>query len=488
MYSSPDSLEKAHAGRVKAIKVNREASAAIADQVVPVPKLWHDTRDYDPLVAALQENTVPVAPPRMNEMKTYRTHGKGFRRMLHVLIGLLAVGMLGVLGFFIASNSGLIQTASTSTAIITSSIIDDLTAHTILIPGEDGQQIYVGSPMQSTYQVVDGFATIEIPDYLWYIDLPSITENEAIMHVTLKAYLKTANGRQQALDPIEYDITIPASPVSLVSPETLRSEVTTAMYSVNLQVRAGSTVTINDVDVSDTVSEDGLLVYNATVQPIGDNTFNIIVRAPYCRETKLELILYREVQEIPLDLAVTTYSSTSKSTLEMTATTKIGATVDVLTSHSDLDITKLDTTGEFSFVAVFDKIGDNTITITASYPGLKTSRVDYSIYYVPDQDAYTRKAWPLNSSAEYSELVSNITVRAAKQQIYLAVGTISEIISTKPQMAIVYCSDDGTSRPVVLENKSSTTWEVGQSYNIYCDAYGMYNGMPWCVARYTYTN
>lgn len=488
MYSSPDSLEKAHAGRVKAIKVNQEASAAIADQVVPVPKLWHDTRDYDPLVAALQENTVPVAPPRMNEMKTYRTHGKGFRRMLHVLIGLLAVGMLGVLGFFIASNLGLIQTASTSTAIITSSIVDDLTAHTILIPGEDGQQIYVGSPMQSTYQVVDGFATIEVPDYLWYIDLPSITENEAVMHVTLKAYLKTANGRQQALDPIEYDITIPASPVSLVSPETLRSEVTTAMYSVNLQVRAGSTVTINDVDVSDTVSEDGLLVYNATVQPIGDNKFNIIVRAPYCRETKLELILYREVQEIPLDLAVTTYSSTSKSTLEMTATTKIGATVDVLTSHSDLDITKLDTTGEFSFVAVFDKIGDNTITITASYPGLKTSRVDYSIYYVPDQDAYTRKAWPLNSSAEYSELVSNITVRAAKQQIYLAVGTISEIISTKPQMAIVYCSDDGTSRPVVLENKSSTTWEVGQSYNIYCDAYGMYNGMPWCVARYTYTN
>ncbi len=488
MHSSRDSLENAHAGRVKAINVDQEASAAIADQVVPVPKLWHDTRDYDPLVAALQENTVPVAPPRMNEMKTYRTHGKGFRRMLHVLIALLAVGVLGVAGFFIASNFGLIQTASTSTAIVTPSIVDDLTAHTILIPGEDGQQIYVGSPMQSTYQVVDGFATIEIPDYLWYNDLPSITENEAVMHVTLKAYLKTANGRQQALDPIEYDITIPASPVSLVSPETLRSEVTTAMYSVNLQVRAGSTVTINEVDVSDTVSEDGLLVYNATVQPIGDNIFNIVVRAPYCRETKLELILYREVQEIPLDLAVTTYSSTSKSTLEMTATTKIGATVDVLTSHSDLDITELDTTGEFSFVAIFDKIGDNTITITASYPGLKTSRVDYTIYYVPDQDAYTRKAWPLNSSAEYSELVSNITVRAEKQQIYLAVGTISEIISTKPQMAIVYCSDDGTSRPVVLENKSSTTWEVGQSYSIYCDAYGMYSGMPWCVARYTYTN
>jgi len=190
------------------------------------------------------------------------------------------------------------------------------------------------------------------------------------------------------------------------------------------------------------VSEDGLLIYNATVQPIGDNVFKFRVRAPYCRENALDLTLYREVQEIPLDLAVTTYASTSKSTLEISATTKPGATVDVLTHHSDLDITNLDKTGEFKFVAIFDKIGDNTITITSSYPGSKTSRVDYTIYYVPNQDVYTRKAWPLNNSAEYSELMSNITYRSEHSQVYLVVGTIAEIISTKPQTAIVYTGED----------------------------------------------
>jgi len=260
--------------------------------------------------------------------------------------------------------------------------------------------------------------------------------------VTLKAFLKTANGRQKALDPIEYDISIPLSPIALVSPESMRQEVTTAMYSVQLQVRPGSTVTVNEVDISDTVSEDGLLIYNATVQPIGDNVFKFRVRAPYCRENALDLTLYREVQEIPLDLAVTTYASTSKSTLEISATTKPGATVDVLTNHSDLDITNLDKTGEFKFVAIFDKIGDNTITITSSYPGSKTSRVDYTIYYVPNQDVYTRKAWPLNNSAEYSELMSNITYRSEHSQVYLVVGTIAEIISTKPQTAIVYTGED----------------------------------------------
>lgn len=487
-HSSRESMMNAHVSRVTPVSPDDDHtgshSAAMGDQVVSRPLMWQDARAFDPLVSMLQENTVPSAPPRMNEMRSYRAHGRKYHIALRLLIGLLVAGLLGVAGFFVLSTLGVLDSSSGSGASVTASILDDLAAHTILIPGEDGQKIYVGAPMQATYDVIDGFATVEIPDYYWYRDLPSV--DEETMHVSVKAYLKTANGRQRALDPIEYDISIPLSPASLVSPETLRYEVTTAMYSVTLQVRAGSTVTINGIDVSDTVSEDGELIYNATVQPIGDNTFDIRVRAPYCRENAILLTLYREVQEIPLDLAVTTYASTSQPTLKISATTQVGATVDVLTNHSDLDITDLDSTGEFSFIAVFDKIGDNTITITASYPGKKTSRVDYTIYYVPNQDVYTPKAWPLNNSAEYSELVSNMTYRAEHSQIYLVVGTIAEITSDKPQMAIIYTGEDGKSRPVLVENKSKTDWEVGQYYRIYCDAYGMYNGMPWCIARYTY--
>ena len=126
------------------------------------------------------------------------------------------MGLVGVGGFFALSHLGLLNTSSGSNASITSSIVDDLAAHTVLIPGEDGQQIYVGAPMQATYPVVDGFATVEIPDYLWYRDLPSVGVENETMHVTLKAFLKTANGRQKALDPIEYDISIPLSPIALV--------------------------------------------------------------------------------------------------------------------------------------------------------------------------------------------------------------------------------------------------------------------------------
>lgn len=175
MHSSRESLMNAHAGRVRMVGHEDERnasaqSAAMADNVVPQPKIWQDTRGYDPLVTMLQENTIPSAPPRMNEMKSYRTRGKGFRVTLRVLIILLVVGLVGVGGFFALSHLGLLNTSSGSNASITSSIVDDLAAHTVLIPGEDGQQIYVArrcrqrtpwwtASRRSRFRITSGIAT-----------------------------------------------------------------------------------------------------------------------------------------------------------------------------------------------------------------------------------------------------------------------------------------------------------------------------------------
>jgi len=115
------------------------------------------------------------------------------------------------------------------------------------------------------------------------------------------------------------------------------------------------------------------MYYNATVQPIGDNVYNVVVRSQYCRENTLTVTLYRAPQDIPLDLAADTYSSTSSSSMKVSCTTLPGAFVEVLTPHSDLDITNIDKDGTFSFYAIFDHIGNNTITITSSKGDLKTS-------------------------------------------------------------------------------------------------------------------
>ncbi len=489
----------AHRRRVRVEHADLEAELPTPDQasgrpsrdprgtrtVYMAPSQWQDSRTYDPIVDDMQQNNVFKQPLNLSKLPDTPSRRMGLRRVIRIITLVLVLGVIGLAGFLGVSayQKYADANAEKNRAVVTASILNDLAAHTILIPGEEGQSIYI-KELHSSYIVAGGFATVEIADHTWYSDMDAITDET--MTVTLTPYMRTTSGHQKPLELISYDITIPLSPIELVTPESLRTEVTTAMYSMLFNVRPDSTVYINGENVSDTVSEAGTLTYNATVQPIGDNVYNISVRSPYCRDNSMQVVLYREVQEIPLDLAATTYTSTSLQALPISATTLPGADIDILSPHSDLKITDLDTTGAFTFNAIFDKIGYNTISIEASYPGKKTSRVDYVIYYLPNPDVYTPKAWPLNSASDYAELLGNITFRAERSQVYVAVGKIDHLVSESPQMAVVYCSDDGLSQPVLLENQSKTTWKVGEFYNIYADAYGTYNGMPWLIARYTY--
>ena len=414
------------------------------------------------------------------------SRAKRRRRILRFFGTLLLIAMLATGGYytwrFFTENRG--KAITGPTASVTASMMDDLAAHTVLIPGEDGQQIYIRE-LHASYVVSGGFATVQVADHTWYDNYEGTLEET--MDVTMTPFLKTAAGKQTPLDPITYTIYIPLSPVTLDSPDSMRTEVATTMSTIQITVRPGSRVTVNGVDCSDTVSsETGEMSYNATVQPIGDNVFHIVVRSQYCRDNTLNVTLYRAPQEIPLDLAVGTYGTTYQEVIKVSATTMPGAYIEINSPYSDLDITNLDSTGKFSFNAVFDHIGNNTISITASYPGRKPSVVEHTVYYVPPADKYTVKAWPLSEEG-YAELLSNTAYRASYGQVYVVTGIVQYSISEKPQMVVINTSEDGKSQPVLVQNYSRTTWEVGQYYRLYADAYSTYNSMPWLNARYTYT-
>jgi len=438
-----------------------------------------EPRTYDPL------GPVPVSA----SSPTWSPEVRGRKPRKHVVIRTLAilllVGALGIGGFFTYEHffGATARMEEESSAIVTASILDGLSAHTIMIPGEEGTSIYIRE-LHASYLVTDGFATVEVADHIWYDNLEGTLDET--MDVTLTPFLKASAGKQTPLAPVTYPITIPLSPITLESPDALRTTVSTTMATIKIVVRPGSRVTVNGSNVSDTVSsETGEMSYNATVQPIGDNRYDIVVRSPYCRDNSISVVLYRAPQEIPLDLSVGTYGTTDNKIMKVSATTLPGAYVEVTTPHSDLDITYLDKNGKFSFNAIFDKIGDNTISISASYPGKKTSVVEHTVYYLPPADEYTVKAWPLTPEG-YSELISNIAVRAERSQVYVVTGVVQYSISDKPQRVVINTSEDGKSQPVVVQNYTKIHWEVGTYYRIYADAYSSYNSMPWLNARYTY--
>ena len=443
---------------------------------------YHDTSAYLPSFANQDEYENSMRLKNAALSRKPRRHSG--RRILRFLV---LLGMLGVAGWlavaFVIPMLTADQNVDERTAVVIPTIRDDMAAHTVTIPGEDGQRITIRE-LRTSAIVTGGTATFDILDHVWYDNYEDYLQDT--MTVTLTPYVITDSGKQQALEPIHYEIDIPLSPIELSTPDSPYQVVSTALYNIVFYVREGSTVTINGEDYSDLVNtEGGKVSYNATVQPIGENNFEIRVRSQYCRENTLTVTLYREKQEIPLDLASDIASTNDDGFMTVRGTTLPGAVVKVLSPYSDLDITNTAVDGSFSFVAKFDKIGVNTIIITADYPGKATTRVEHNVTYVPNVDIYSRKAWSMKDM--YTNYMDNLSTRVANQQIYICQKAIvTSIETTKPQRAFVNVGTEESPMLVYVENGSRTTWEVGKCYDLYGDAYGMYDSKPWLIVRYTY--
>lgn len=446
---------------------------------------YHDTSAYLPAYANQDEYENSMRMRNAARIQKPRRHSA--RRIMRALI-LLGCGALAawlVISFIIPLVTSGSRTEERA-AIVVPTIRDDLAAHTVTIPGEEGQRITIRE-LRTTAIVTGGYATFDIPDHIWYDNFEDYLQDT--MSVTLTPFVVSESGKQQPLPTIHYDIDIPLSPIELSAPDNPYQVVSTAMYNIVFYVREGSTVLINGEDYSDLVNtEGGKVNYNATVQPIGENNFEIVVRSQYCRENSMRVTLYREKQEIPLDLAsdIGSSNSSDKGVMPVRGTTLPGAVVKVLSPYSDLDITKTASDGSFSFTAKFDKIGNNTIIITADYPGKATTRVEHVVKYVPNIDIYSPKAWSVK--LQYTDLMDNLKLRTEKQQIYVCEGVITSIETTKPQRAFMNVGTEESPLMIYVENDSRTTWEADKKYRLFADAYGMYDSKPWLIVRYTYSD
>lgn len=455
------------------------------DEDEPIYDGYHDTSAYLPAHSNPDEIENSMRIRIRNAAPTPKPRRHSSRRIFRTILIIAFIGIFGYLGVTLVLPAlKPKETVSKPIATVTPTIRDDLAAHTITVPGDDGQRITLRE-LRTSAIVTGGFATFDVMDHIWYDD----TENylEESMSVTLTPLLITDAGKQQALDQITYTIDIPLSPIELVTPDNQYQVVSTAMYNIIFNVREGSTVLINGDDYSDLVNtEGGRVSYNATVQPIGENEVVIVVRSQYCRENSMTITLYREKQDIPLDLAsdIASSSTAASATMNVSATTIPGAIVKVLSPYTDLDITNTATDGTFSFKAVFDVIGNNTIIITVDYPGKETTRVEHIVYYVPNIDVYSPKAWPMATT--YTELMDNLELRKKKSQIYECIGEITSIETTKPQRAFMNVGTDESPLVIYVENQSKTTWVEGERYRLYADIYGMYASKPWLIVRYTY--
>lgn len=442
-----------------------------------------DTPDYQPIWNSSYRPSPHgqgMSPRSMRHVRVF-----GLRRFFPYIAVVLLLSAAIASGYFFWLKPRLEnKTPSLQDQVtIESSILNDMAAHRILIPAEEGAQIYI-KELRKSYIATGGYATVEVADYQWYELAGTITTET--MDVTLTPYIKTNAGEQKLMDTITYTIDVPLSPITLVTPDTDYCTTSTSPFVIKFRVEQNSTVFINGEDFSSFVNtQDGYITYNAPVQAIGENKFEIVVNCQYYRENRLTIVLYREPQDIPLELNATTGNTSADDLMTIEGTTVPDATITISSPYQDLDISSLNSTGKFSFKAKFNKIGTNTIVIIAEKDGL-SSTLTKEVYYVPYSSTYTPKAWPMDAT-NYLEYLNNTALRVSRTQIYLCQGEIVEILSSKPQLALMDTdSSESGERLVLLENMSSDTWVVGKTYRVYADAYGVYDGKPRLVGRYTY--
>lgn len=454
---------------------------------------------------------VETRASREEAMESFNPDRRRKNRVLSLVLklaaGLLCCALFGLGGAFLARqyviHQGMQLREDNETRVeLAATTVDGHPAHTVTIYGRENATVYIRET-QTSYVIADGKVTLTIPDYMWY-DTESSTFATAVetdtMEVTVSPFIRySQEGDQYELDPVTYTVDVPLSPVYLLSPATVRAEVGVSIYEVRLNVELGSTVYIDGTNVSTLIRETGNVSKNVQVLPVGENTISVSVKSKYCRENKMEIVLYRAPQDIPLELSPTVLvewnyepiseekyeSATAEERAQMqipsiSGTTLPGATITVEFPHRKLE--QDFETGKFSFVPLFSTLGNNDVVIRASYEGKEDAVITHTVYYMPNADVYTRKAWDLDS--QYSDLLNYISMR--KGTIYTGTGTIQRIISTAPQMAIMDIGTNGFEKLVMLENSSKTTWQVGTTYRIYGEAYGLYDTMPRLTVRYTY--
>ncbi len=357
---------------------------------------------------------------------------------------------------------------------------DGRPGHIVTFFGEDGDMIYI-EELQQSFLVVGGEAKAEIADSEWFKTAGSDVESAQIALTPVQTY---KNGGKRLLPILHFTVQVPVSPLTIINPSADQGTVLSAEYQIEFQVVPGSTVLVDSMDVTDLVNAQGEVTVNIAVYPIGENPISILVKTPHHREARADIVLYREPMEIDLALAINTSKKSVLDRMTVRGTVDPGASIVVDTAYAEGTLT-LDEDGDFSFAAMFDHIGYNTVTFRAVQEGKADSVISFEVYYLPPLNEYSRKAWAM----DYLQLTRCWDIWAGR--VFKCTGTVAAVISAEPQVIVLDVSADESGNYIVIENLSGISiTEPGGRFDFYADVSGtrreyMGKEYPYLIGRYS---
>ncbi len=351
--------------------------------------------------------------------------------------------------------------------------------HAITIFGTDGDIISI-EELHESFVVLGGLVRIEVEDSFWF-DLNPEDVDSAVIQLTPTAYRE--DGSVVEMPIIELEVKTPYTPVTLITPSNQTETVYSSVYEISMQVVPGTMVLINGEDISKEVDREGKVAVNVNVLPQGDNRISVYASTDHHKDTRMDIILYRPVMEINLELSANTKYSSTRSLLAIKGKIDPTATLVVDTAHESGSI-KVDSDGDFEFKAKFSTVGYNTVRFRAVKEGYADSIISFRVYYVPSLAEYSSRAWLM----DYTQLRSLYTQWQGR--VFQCIGTIYDVFTSgDDQYVVMNVGNSEDVKLVVLLNMSGTaSFDREIQYKAYADVNGDYyyeaNNYPLLICRY----
>ena len=431
---------------------------------------------------------LPSAAPDGAAEAGSRPHRTAFHRVLLILCWVacfivLGIGIYKLVSWIDAYKIERLYTRGAYTPTLGEITLDDgRNAHTVVFYGKDGDRIYLPE-LNRSLSICGGIARLEIADSEWFGT--EVSEYD-YADVHFAPILIEESGKETQLPVIDYTVTVPESPLTVLSPAKDGISVVTSTYPLELQVVPGSSVYVNGEDLTDRVDRSGVLDdTRLSVQPIGDNTYTIIVRTPSHKETRRDVTIYREKFDITIELDENVSTVSSDAQMTVSGTAEPGAMISVDTDYIAESLQVDMTTGRFSFIAKFTQFGNNVVRFRATMDGRADAVISFTVNYKPTLGDYADRAWKM----DYDQL--RLYFEQWNGRVFRCIGPIvdSFISDDGYQYIVMDVGTDGTQKLVVLQNYSTiTSFNMGPTYDIYADVIGRYmykaEYYPMLAARY----
>ena len=406
--------------------------------------------------AAVKKRNIPIAPI--------------LRALFAVSCVLIAVIGMYKLYYWIANyRIDRLYTRGDLTPTISEVTMDDgRVGHSFVFYGTDGDQIYIPE-LDKSLVITGGSARVNVADADWFEG--DVTDIDGA-DIVLTPVLITEKGTRTQLPSMKLTIETPYAPLTVTSPEVNGSTTLVSRYDLALSVVPGSTVYLNGEDVTSKVDRGGDLTQTVVVQPIGTNTYSVVVRTARHKETRYDIEIYRENYPISVTLDSTVGTSSRNDTFTVSGTTDPDASIMVETDYVE-DSLSIDETGHFAFIAKLNNYGDNVIRFRIQKEGLPDDVLSMTVYYSPQLATYSAKAWAMDYD-QLSQLYAQWTGK-----VFLCKGRIVDKLTDNGKTYLVMnVNSEGEQQYIILENRSSLTdISIGSRYSCYADVTGrmMYN-------------